>query len=79
MSDMYTRIYDKVTELREKDVEPDKIVIPSSNWEAVKSQAEVLEGEGYMGGDATFVNAVRCVHNSPMPNARIRIEVPEDE
>lgn len=74
-SGLYQAIRERVEELREKGVEPDRIVVPADDWRQVKEQAEVRKGEGTAGGDLTLVNGVQTLFNERRLSSRIIIEV----
>ena len=79
MNDLYADLCDRVDDLKAKNVVPDKVVVPGDEWRDVKSQATVLDGEGFAGGDKTLVQGVHAVWNDRVTGAEIIIEVDADE
>lgn len=80
MSELYDSLCERIDELRSKGVEPDRVVVPSKQWQAVKTSAEVVQDPDVFGGEKTLVNGVRATHNHPpTKKARLLIEVPSDE
>lgn len=79
MSDLYDKLHDRVKELRDNGIEPDKIVVDHDYWEEIKEQAEVITDTDDI-GDKTMLNGVRVLHTtSPIPDSRIVFEVGADE
>jgi hypothetical protein len=78
-SSLYTRLYERVAELREAGFDPDRIVVPAEDWRDVKDRAEILDGEGVAGSDKTLVNSVRAAYSSHQSSARVIFEVDDGE
>lgn len=72
---LYSRLYARVDRFREVGLEPDRIVVPGSDWRRVKERAEIKEGEGTAGGDKTLVNGVRATYRDHQSSARVVFEV----
>jgi len=75
MTTTFESVAERVEELREAGFEPDRVVVPSDEWSEFKNNAEVRYDEEVFGGEATYVNGVRALHNSPLSNPRIMFEV----
>jgi len=71
MMDLYETLYNRIDEFRTAGFEPDRIIIPANEWEAVKERAEVDEGVGFMGGDETRINDVKATWTSTISSAKI--------
>jgi len=79
MSDVHGAVWKQIEELRDAGVEPDRVVVPSEEWDAFKDRAEVREDDDAFGGVATYVNDVRAFHNSPKSAAEVIVYAEADD
>ncbi|QAS68839.1 hypothetical protein HFTV1-gp06 [Haloferax tailed virus 1] len=61
MSELYNKLEARVQLLNASGFEPDRIVVPGDEWDGVKDVADVIEGEGTLGGDRTEIAGVRVL------------------
>jgi len=79
MSDVYGAVWKQIEEMRDAGIEPDRVVVSSNDWREFKQRAEVREDGDTFGGESTYVNGVRALHNSPVPEPRVIVYAESDD